>query len=366
MRGAFARRSKMNEAPAVAPVVPVMGPEWSVAPEAPAPVAFAGKDMNRRPGMFGRLGNALRRVDWERVAAAMRDDPSHMQSLLEQRENAAERMRAEAEAEAQRRAGKQENTERQAALAALPEHLRPLAPFLTPEAISRAVVPDEPEWEIDSRTGRPYTIQGGAIRYGQGSITPAGAGAGERAPPSGYRWTADGSLEAVPGGPADVRATAEGRARADQLGASEQNLNRALAALDQAEPLIGPGSAGVFGSATRDFNQQATDLDAALEPVRAILSFETLAEMRRNSTTGGALGSIAVRELELLGSTYEDLRIARSPAALRQAVRRLRVQLTRTRDAIAAARQEIASLAPAAEGGGQRERTFNPETGRLE
>lgn len=44
-----------------------------------------GQGLQRPRGLFGRLGNALRNVDWEAVGAAMRDDPSILQNLQSQR-----------------------------------------------------------------------------------------------------------------------------------------------------------------------------------------------------------------------------------------------------------------------------------------
>ena len=69
--------------------------------------------------------------------------------------------------------------ERLAALAALPENLRPIAPLLTNEAISSAVLPPPPDYQIDAE-GRPYAIQNGRVQYGEGrvAVPPRGTGAG--------------------------------------------------------------------------------------------------------------------------------------------------------------------------------------------
>ncbi len=164
----------------------------------------------------------------------------------------------------------------------------------------------------------------------------------QRAAPAGYRYTQGGNLEAIPGGPADIRATAAGQAQAGRLQASATSLANAIQVLTNAEGLVSDRTAGVWANRTREWgiNQEATDLHEALEPVRAILSFENLAEMRRNSETGGALGSIAVRELDLLGSTIRSLNTAQGPAALRQAIIDTRTQLQRTMAAVVAAQRE--------------------------
>ena len=255
-------------------------------------------------------------------------------------------------------AGEQERAARDAAIAALPENLRPYAPFLTNEAVSSAIMPPRPEYEIDAE-GRPYTIQNGAVQFGEGRVAvPPGAGVGGT-PPSGYRFTPDGSLEAIPGGPADIRANTEGRAQVDRLLSSERQLSNGISVLnevlgfpaDDVNPQsnapssggqVSSDTTGIWANRTREWglNQGATNLEEALEPVRAILSFENLAEMRRNSATGGALGSIAVRELNLLGSTVRSLATTQDPAQLRRNLLEIRRQFIVTQRAIAAARSD--------------------------
>jgi len=242
--------------------------------------------------------------------------------------------------------------ERLAALAALPPNLRPIAPLLTPEAISNAVMPPTPEYEFDA-SGRPYRMNGNTVEYGQGQIAVPQSASGAGSIPSGYERTPDGrGLQPIQGGPADIRVSAEGRARIAQLESSETQLQRAENAVTRAIPLVNAGTTGVIaGGVLRNFNQGATDLYETLEPVRSVLAFETLQEMRRNSQTGGALGSIAVRELELLASVYESLNTAQSEGAMRGALQRLQTQLRRSISAIRAAREEAAGGGQQAPGG---------------
>lgn len=51
----------------------------------------------------------------------------------------------------------------------------------------------------------------------------------------------------------------------------------------------------------------ATKLENLLQTIRANLAFANLSEMRQNSPTGGALGNITERELDLLSSTVASL-----------------------------------------------------------
>ena len=220
---------------------------------------------------------------------------------------------------------------------------------------------------IDGRLGQRNEITG---QYDWAPQVPI-----ETRPPAGYRMTPDGNMEAVPGGPADIRQTAEGRARADQLDSSERQLQNALDVLNNDVRSFPNVAAGTVGGWSRGIpGTPAYDLNQALEPVRAILSFENLQEMRRNSTTGGALGSIAVRELELLGNTVRSLDTAQSPQQLAQNIRTVRGQLTRTVEAIRAARAEMGGAAPQAQDAPEqapaqttpRRMRWNPATGQLE
>ena len=65
--------------------------------------------------------------------------------------------------------------------------------------------------------------------------------------PAGYRWKADGTMEAIPGGPADLK---QGGA-----GAKVTDANDAIALLNQAEPLL-KGSTGSYGGAGIDMLAQ--------------------------------------------------------------------------------------------------------------
>lgn len=68
---------------------------------------------------------------------------------------------------------------------------------------------------------------------------------------------------------------------------------------------------------------KAKDLQAALETIKANIGFDELQTMRDNSPTGGALGQVAVQELEALRSTLASLDQAQSPEALTTALRKV-------------------------------------------
>lgn len=73
----------------------------------------------------------------------------------------------------------------------------------------------------------------------------------------------------------------------------------------------GWGETGMTGSAMRNVPGTAGyDLAANVETLDANAAFEALAEMRRNSPTGGALGQVTERELDLLRSSIANLNTA--------------------------------------------------------
>lgn len=108
----------------------------------------------------------------------------------------------------------------------------------------------------------------------------------------------------------------------------DRTLNTVTQALEQtngwtAGPLA--GLAGVPGT-------PQADLRGTLETIEANLAFGELNEMRQNSPTGGALGGIAVRELDLLGATIANLKQAQSPEQLRRNLGIVRESLTNLRE----------------------------------
>lgn len=101
--------------------------------------------------------------------------------------------------------------------------------------------------------------------------------------------------------------------------ANLEMAGRTRGAITRARGQTGWTSAGVV-SGLIPFNQSRANLDATLDTVRANLSFAELAKMRANSPTGGALGGIAVRELDLLGSTVAGLSQDQSPEEMRRSL----------------------------------------------
>jgi hypothetical protein len=147
----------------------------------------------------------------------------------------------------------------------------------------------------------------------------ASAAATGKAPP-GYRFTPEGNLEAIPGGPADRKNTDAGIREQRSKDAAVAQADRVISKVDEALSNVGvlttgPGSvlAGIPGTPARN-------LQSTLETIKANLGFAELQAMRDASPTGGALGAIAVQELNALQSTVSSLDQGQSPAQLEKSL----------------------------------------------
>lgn len=108
-----------------------------------------------------------------------------------------------------------------------------------------------------------------------------------------------------------------------------EKTTRAISFVDDIRPSIsnftvglGSLSSGIPGTAAADFKAKVSALESAI-------SFGELAEMRDASKTGGALGSIAIKELELLGSSLGALSTAQSPAQFSKSLDKVEENLYR-------------------------------------
>lgn len=138
--------------------------------------------------------------------------------------------------------------------------------------------------------------------------------------PQGYRFKPDGSLEAIPGGPADIKAGELGDKREREREASVSSTQNVLDTISEAKKLTGWTTAGPGGVAAALPMTDARELAGKLQTIKANLGFDRLQEMRRNSPTGGALGQVAVQELNALQATVASLDQLQSPAALGRAL----------------------------------------------
>ena len=95
-------------------------------------------------------------------------------------------------------------------------------------------------------------------------------------------------------------------------------------AIDRATDLVGGFTAGMGSLLGVIPGTPAKDLGAELETIKANLGFDELQTMRDNSPTGGALGQVAVQELQSLQAAMANLQQDQSPEALAAALKRLK------------------------------------------
>lgn len=158
--------------------------------------------------------------------------------------------------------------------------------------------------------------------------------------PAGYRFTPDGNLEAIPGGPADIKAGQVGDKQRRSAEAAVNQAGRVISKVDEAAKLVGNLSAGLGSSMARIPGSDARNLQSALETIKANLGFAELQAMRDASPTGGALGAIAVQELVALQSTIASLDQAQSPDQLLKNLGQVRRHYDNWRKAVQQSQQE--------------------------
>lgn len=185
---------------------------------------------------------------------------------------------------------------------------------------------------LTARTPEERASAANKLRALQGATNPTKA----PAPPPGYRWASDGqSMEAVPGGPADIKAGEMGVKRNRQREAAMNQADRVIGMTNKATEQVNSLSAGFIGSLAKGLpGSDARDLASNLETVKANLGFAELQAMRDASPTGGALGAIAVQELVALQSTVASLDQAQSPPQLRANLQKIGEHYQRWKSAV--------------------------------
>ena len=168
------------------------------------------------------------------------------------------------------------------------------------------------------KAGATSVSVGGANSYDVGTI------------PQGYRLKYDeqgrpSALEALPGGqPAQDQAEAAEAARkaAEQAAIKGtvvgNQVDKLITALDKGG-LFNLPEAGIVGNVLGylNVNQEAVDFKNTLAGIQGAVAFDTLQKMREASKTGGALGSVSEREIDLLISAYGALQQSSSPELLK-------------------------------------------------
>lgn len=139
--------------------------------------------------------------------------------------------------------------------------------------------------------------------------------------PSGYRMTATGDLEPIPGGPADFKREGAFNADVASMSATESALNRLAEEANalKAAPGLG-GITGIRGVLPDIPGTDAANARAKLDTLKSQVAFGTLQAMRDASKTGGALGAVSEKELKLLESNLAAIGTAQSKEEFEKAL----------------------------------------------
>lgn len=122
-----------------------------------------------------------------------------------------------------------------------------------------------------------------------------------------------------------------------QLAANQSALAAIMPVMDTIEksiPLVGMSTAGVGSYLSYLPNTDARTLKANIDTIKANLGFQQLQAMRQASPTGGALGQVAVKELEALQSTIASLDPAQSPDVLKGNLKKVRDHYIKWKDTL--------------------------------
>lgn len=172
-----------------------------------------------------------------------------------------------------------------------------------------------------------FNLSPGQIRYDPtGKVIVSAPDKPEPAPkvPPGYRMTPDGNMEAVPGGPADLKLQGAFNQDTASLGSSTNAMDRLAAAAN--EVMRHPGLGGITGKMGVLPNMpggEAANAQAKLNTLKSQIGFGVLQEMRNNSRTGGALGSVSDAEGKRLEANLAALENSQSEEQMKESLQKI-------------------------------------------
>lgn len=112
------------------------------------------------------------------------------------------------------------------------------------------------------------------------------------------------------------------------------NAGRVIQTVTEAKQLVGPLTAGFGGVLAALPGTDARKLQNKLSTIKANLGFDRLQQMRDASPTGGALGQVAVQEINFLQSTVASLDQLESPADITAALNKIEEHYTNWKTAL--------------------------------
>jgi len=187
---------------------------------------------------------------------------------------------------------------------------------------------------LNQRPMRTVKMENGneVVTYDANSMKEL-ARAPRTAAPAGMRYNAQGELEAIPGSDQAVERQKAAKAESTKNMQAVEKANIVIQAVDEVMPKIGYNTAGFFGAQASFIpGTDAYDVGSAIDTIKANIGFDQLAAMRAASPTGGALGQVAVQELNFLQATLGNLKQGQSPDKLRDNLYKVQYHYQRWKD----------------------------------
>ena len=145
--------------------------------------------------------------------------------------------------------------------------------------------------------------------------------------PWDWRLTPGGTAQPLPGGPAARAAEREDRATAAREEQTQRQGNLVTQEVDRVLNVMNTSTlptTGFGGWVLRNLpGTAANDINNLLDTIRAESAFGRLQQMREASPTGGALGQVTERELQLLQATIGSLEQSQSGQQFRDNLNRV-------------------------------------------
>jgi hypothetical protein len=207
--------------------------------------------------------------------------------------------------------------------------------------VNGEVLPGIPAgWKIVARPETLNTLDlGGSIATfdpNTGAIVDAAVKQG--APAQNMNVTQEGGVRTMapaPGSPEAMEVEAKKSKALANLGSIDQKRTVVSQDIDEALNIARNVPVnGVFSLAEAIPGTPQADVAELLNTIEATIGFDALQEMRNNSPTGGALGSVTERELNLLTATLGSLKQRQSPPQFVRNLKRLKEQLANSSDAL--------------------------------
>lgn len=147
-------------------------------------------------------------------------------------------------------------------------------------------------------------------------------------------------VKPIPNSPTDLAQRAAAEKEGTGTGNTIARIDNVMSELDRAISGVGYTTTGLIGAATKNLpGSPAKDLSGSLTTIKANIGFNELQAMREASPTGGALGQVAVQELEALQSVLASLEQDQSPERVAENLNKVKNHYARWRSIVEQAKQ---------------------------